>query len=81
MYPAQDTLQRVIKAWLKVEWQKAEKTLPVFFFVNETQTRSLKLKETIFKVMPEEKQQLVEQKDADNVRKYFVNHWLSGFEN
>ena len=34
-----------------------------------TQTWSLKLKETIFKVIPEVKQQLVEEQDADNVRK------------
>ena len=32
---------------------------------------------------PEEKQQLVEEKDADNMRKVllFVNHSFSGFEN
>ena len=33
-----------------------------------TQPESLKLK-TIFKVIPEEKQQLVLKKDADNIRK------------
>ena len=38
------------------------------------------LKVTIFKVIPEEKQQLVEEKDADNY-KYFANHSFSGFEN
>ena len=46
-----------------------------------TQTQSLKPKATIFKVIPEEKQQLVEEKDADNKGKYFVNHSFSGFEN
>ena len=30
MYRAQETLQHVIKAWWKVAWQKAGKTLPVF---------------------------------------------------
>ena len=34
MYPAWDTLQHMIKAWWKVAWQKAGKTLLVFFFVN-----------------------------------------------
>ena len=34
-----------------------------------TQTRSLKRKATIFKVIPLEKQQLVEEKDADNIKK------------
>ena len=38
--------QHVIKAWWKVASQKAGKTLPVFFFVNEhnNTTQSLKLK-------------------------------------
>ena len=34
MYPARDTLQHLIKAWWKVAWQKAGKTLPVFFLLN-----------------------------------------------
>ena len=34
MYPAWDTLQHVMKAWWKVAWQKAGKTLPVFVFLN-----------------------------------------------
>ena len=34
MYPARDTVQLMIKEWWKVAWQKAGKTLPVFFFVN-----------------------------------------------
>ena len=38
MYPTQDTLQHVIKAWWKVAWQKVRKTLSVFFFVNEHNT-------------------------------------------
>ena len=37
-------------------------------------------KATIFKLIPVEKQQLVEEKDADNIRKDFVNHSFSGFE-
>ena len=35
MYPARATVQHVIKAWWKVVWQKAGKTLPVFLFMNE----------------------------------------------
>ena len=72
MYSARDTLQYVIKTWWKVAWQKARKALPVFFFVNEhnntnTKPQAIKKKATIFKVIPEEKQQHVEEKDSDNV--------------
>ena len=35
----------------------------------------------VFKFIPEEKQQLLEEKDADNARKVLCNHSLSGFEN
>ena len=49
------------------------KTLPVFFFV-----RNLKLK-TIFKVIPEEKQQLVQEKDADNMRKVLCKSFIQWF--
>ena len=75
LYPAQDTLQHAIKARWNVEWQKAGKTLPgpasFLFFVNEHNNTNKKpqaiiKKETIFKVIPEEKQQLVEETDADN---------------
>ena len=38
-------------------------------------------KATIFKVIQEEKQQLVDEKNADNIGKYLVNHSFSGFEN
>ena len=89
MYPAWGTLQDVIKAWWKVEWQKAGKTPPVFFFVNEhnnTNTKPQAKKQRFLKLsqkFPEEKQQLVEEKDADDIRKVllFVNHSFSGFEN
>ena len=36
---------------------------------------------TKIKCILEEKQQLVEEKDADNVRKVVVNNSFSGFEN
>ena len=70
--PARDTSQ-----WSKHggKWRdRRRQKLPVFTFRDEhnndstTQTWSLKLKATIFKVIPEEKQQLLEDKDADNVR-------------
>ena len=84
MYPARDTLQNAIKAWWKVVWQKAGKTLPVFFFVNEhnnlnTKTRPQAKKATIFKGIPEEKQQLVEEKDADNIRKVLYKSFIQWF--
>ena len=73
-HPARDTLQHVIKAWRKVVWQKAEKTLLVFFFVNEL--NNAKKKATIFQVIPEGKQQLVEEKDADNIKESTSNTLL-----
>ena len=82
MYPTRATLQHVIKAWWKVAWQKAGKTLPVFFFVNEhnnTNTKPQAKKQRFLKLskkFPEEKQQLVAENDADSVRKV-----LYGFEN
>ena len=42
MYPARDKLQYVIKAWWKVAWQKAGKTLPIFFFANEHNNTNMK---------------------------------------
>ena len=57
------------------------KTLPVFFSGNEHNNTNLKLQAMVFKVIPEEKQQLLEEKDADNARKVLCNHSLSGFEN
>ena len=92
MYPDCNTLSNVsrIKAWWKVAWQKAGKTLPVpasFFSVNEhtatTQTRSFKLKSNHFlklsQKFPEEKQQLVEEKDADNIRKVLCKSFIQCF--
>ena len=53
-------------------WQKAGKTLPVFFFVNEhnnTNTKAQAKKQWFLKLSQIEKQQLVEEKDADNIRR------------
>ena len=44
-----------------------------------TQTQSLKPKTTIFKVVPEEKQQLAEEKDAVNIRKVHCKSFIQWF--
>ena len=41
-----------------------------------TQTRASSKTATIFKVIPEEKQQLVEEKDADNISKVLCNSFV-----
>ena len=53
---------------------------------NNTITKPQAKKQRFLKLsqnFPEEKQQLVEEKDADDIRKVllFVNHSFSGFEN
>ena len=53
---------------------------------NNTKTKPQAKKQRFLKLslkFPEEKQQLVEEKDADNIRKVllFVNRSFSGFEN
>ena len=53
---------------------------------NNTKTKPQAKKQRFLKLsqkFPEEKQQLVEEKDADNMMKVllFVNHSFSGFEN
>ena len=71
------------------EGGKKTARLPVFFFVNErnnTITKPQAKKQRFLKLsqkFPEEKQQLVAEKDADDIRKVllFVNHSFSGFEN
>ena len=51
-----------------------------FLWTNTTTQRwSLKQKETIFKVIPEEKQQLVEENDADNIRKGLGKSFIRWF--
>ena len=74
--------------WRDRRREKHRRVLPVFFFVNEhnTITKAQAKKQRFLKLsqkFPEEKQQLVEEKDADDIRKVplFVNHSFSGFEN
>ena len=89
MYPARAPyLQHVIKAWWKVAWQKAGKTLPgpaSFFFMNEhnnTNTKPQAKKQQFLKLsqkFPDEKQQLVEENDADNIRKVLCKSFIQWF--
>ena len=66
-------------------WQKAGKTLPVFFFVNEhnnTNTKPQAKNQQFLKLsqkFPEEKQQLVEENDADNTRKVLRKSFIQWF--
>ena len=59
--------------------------MPGFFFVNahnnlNTNTKPQAIeKATILKVIPEEKQQLVEEKDADNIRKVLCKSFIQWF--
>ena len=59
--------------------------LPVFFFVierNNTNTKPQAKKQRFFKLsqkFPEQKQQLVEEKDADNVRKVLCKSFIQWF--
>ena len=54
-----------------------------FLFVNEHNDTNTKpqsaIKAMIFKAIPEEKQQLVEEKDADNIGKVLCNSFIQWF--
>ena len=69
--------------WRDRRREKYCQVLPVFFFVNEhnnTNTKPQAIeKATILKVIPEEKQQLVEEKDADNIRKVLCKSFIQWF--
>ena len=74
--PRQATLQHVIKArwkqWRDKRRKKYCQVLPVFVFVNEHNNTNTKPHQRFLKLskkFPEEKQQLVEENDADNIRK------------
>ena len=81
--------QSMVESGVTRRREKHGQVLPVFFFVNEhnnTITKPQAIKQRFLKLsqkFPEEKQQLVEEKDADDIRKVllFVNHSFSGFEN
>ena len=48
-------------------------------FLFRERTQQHKQKATIFKVIPEGKQQLVEEKDADNIRKLLFKSFIKWF--
>ena len=51
-----------------------------FLWMNTTtQTRASSKTAMIFKVIPEEKQQLVEEKDTDNISKVLCNSFVQWF--
>ena len=65
--------------------RREKPTLPVFVFVNEhnnTNTKPQAKKQWFLKLsqkFPEEKQQLVEEKDADNIRKVLCKSFIQWF--
>ena len=79
MYPARATLQHVIKASWKVAWQKAGKTLPgpASFHTKPQAKKQWLLK--LSKKFSEEKQQLVEENDVDNMRKVLCELFIQWF--
>ena len=91
MYTDRDTLSKVPRSgyitardqsMVEISVTESGKTLPVFFFVNEhnnTNTKPQANKQRFFKVIPEEKQQLVEKKDADNIRKELCKSLIQWF--
>ena len=85
MYPNHDTLSNVsCFGYIKARDQSvAESGVTVaFFFVNEhnnTNTKASSQKARIFKDTPEEKQRLVEEKNADNIRKVLCKSLIQWF--
>ena len=85
MYPDRDTLSNVPHSGYmrggKWRERRREKLCQFSFsWINTTtQTWSLKLKSNDFQVMPEEKQHLVEENDADSVRKVLWKSFIQWF--
>ena len=71
--------------WRDRRREKHRQVQPVFFFVNEhnnTNTKPQAKKQRFLKLsqkFPEEKQQLVEEKDADNIRKVLCKSFIQWF--
>ena len=71
--------------WRDKRGEKHCQVLPVFFFVNEhnnTNTKPQAKKQRFLKLskkFPEEKQQLVEENDADNIRKVLCKSFIQRF--
>ena len=86
MHPDRDTFEQLYPARdIRMEESgvtEGGKILPVFFFVNEhnkTNMTPQAKKQRFSKVIPDEKQQLVEQKDADNIRKVLCKSFIQWF--
>ena len=90
MYPDRDTLSNVPRSeyitardqsMVESDVTEGGKNTVSFLFLEWTQHKheNLKLKATIFKVIPEEQQQLVQEKDADNIRKVLCKSSIQWF--
>ena len=93
MYPDRDTFEQTPlgihhSTWSKHggKWREEDgKTLPVFFFFfffrewAQHKHKASSWKGTIFKIIPEEKQQLVEEKHADSIRKVLCKSFIQWF--
>ena len=85
MYPDRDTLSNVLRSGYMhgEKWRdrrREKHCLFSFSWINTTtQTWSLMLKSNDFQVMPEEKQHLVEENDADSVRKALRKSFIQWF--
>ena len=94
MYPDRDTLSNVpCSGYITARDQSmvesgvtesGKNTASFFFFVNEhnnlnTNMKPQAKKATIYKVIPDKKQQLVEEKDADNIRKVLCKTFIQWF--
>ena len=91
MYPDSDTLSNVSRSGYSTAHDQrmvesgvteGRKNTASFLFrecgTQQHNHESLKLR-TIFKVIPEEKQQLVQEKDADNLRKVLCKSFIQWF--
>ena len=75
MYPTRDTC--VVESGVK---EGGKNSASSFSWINtKTQTWSLKLKSNDFQVMPEEKQHLMEENDANSVRKVLCKSFIQRF--
>ena len=91
MYPDRDTLSNVPRSGYittrdqSMVERREKPTPPVFFFVNEhnnTNTKPQAKKQRFFKLsqkFPEEKQQLVKEKDADSIGKVLCKSFIQWF--
>ena len=94
MYPDRDTFEQTPLGIHHSTWSKhggkwreedGKNTASVFFFLfffrewAQHKHKASSWKGTIFKIIPEEKQQLVEEKHADSIRKVFCKSFIQWF--